>query len=112
MLQLVRIWLPVAIGVAGFVLIVTGGDAAVGAGIFLLGVALLVVLANLFIPARESRARTTASARPTARRPPVTRGQPQPRATRMQSVLAKPYLHPSTCRSMGGMVANTLGNPA
>jgi membrane protein implicated in regulation of membrane protease activity len=48
-LQLVRIWLPVAIAVAGLVLILTGGDAAVGAGIVLLGVALLVVLANLFI---------------------------------------------------------------
>ena len=48
-MQLVRIWLPVAIAVAGLVLILTGGDAAVGAGIVLLGVALLVVLANLFI---------------------------------------------------------------
>jgi membrane protein implicated in regulation of membrane protease activity len=48
-LQFVRIWLPVAIGVVGVVLIATGGDAAVGAGIVLLGVAVLVVLANLFI---------------------------------------------------------------
>jgi hypothetical protein len=48
-LQLVRIWLPVAIAVAGVVLILTGADAAVGAGIVLLGVAGLVVLANLFI---------------------------------------------------------------
>jgi hypothetical protein len=39
----------VAIAVVGVVLIVTGGDAAVGAGIVLLGVSLLVVLANLFI---------------------------------------------------------------
>jgi hypothetical protein len=31
------------------ILIVIGGDAAVGAGIVLLGVAVLVVLANLFI---------------------------------------------------------------
>ena len=46
---MVRIWLPVAIGVAGLILIATGGDAAVGAGIVLLGVAVLVVLANLFI---------------------------------------------------------------
>lgn len=44
-----RIWLPVAIAVAGVVLILTGADAAVGAGIVLLGVAGLVVLANLFI---------------------------------------------------------------
>jgi drug/metabolite transporter (DMT)-like permease len=49
MLNIVRIWLPVAIGVAGVVLIALGGDAAVGAGIVLLGVAVLVVLANLFI---------------------------------------------------------------
>jgi drug/metabolite transporter (DMT)-like permease len=49
MLSVVRIWLPVAIGVAGAILIATGGDAAVGAGIVLLGVAVLVVLANLFI---------------------------------------------------------------
>ena len=49
MLQFARIWLPVAIGVVGVALIVTGSDAAVGAGIVLLGVAVLVVLANLFI---------------------------------------------------------------
>jgi hypothetical protein len=48
-LRLVRVGLPVAIAVAGVVLIVLGGDAAVGAGIVLIGVALLVVLANLFI---------------------------------------------------------------
>jgi hypothetical protein len=48
-LQFVRIWLPAAIAVAGVILIVTGGDAAVGAGIVLLGVAVLVVLANLFM---------------------------------------------------------------
>ena len=49
MLALVRVGLPVAIAVAGVILIVTGGDAAVGAGIVLLGVAVLVVLSNLFI---------------------------------------------------------------
>jgi Flp pilus assembly protein TadB len=48
-LAIVRIWLPVAIALAGAILIVIGGDAAVGAGIVLLGVAFLVVLANLFI---------------------------------------------------------------
>ena len=46
MLVLVRIGLPLAIAEAGVILIVVGGDAAVGAGIVLLGVA---VLANLFI---------------------------------------------------------------
>jgi drug/metabolite transporter (DMT)-like permease len=49
MLTVVRIWLPAAIAVAGIVLIVVGGDAARGAGIVLVGVAALVVLANLFI---------------------------------------------------------------
>lgn len=44
-----RIGLPAAIAIAGVVLIAIGGDAAVGAGIVLVGVALLVVLANLFI---------------------------------------------------------------
>jgi uncharacterized membrane protein len=44
-----RIGLPAAIAVAGIVLIAIGGDAPVGAGIVLLGVAGLVVLANLLI---------------------------------------------------------------
>jgi hypothetical protein len=48
-MALVRIWLPVAIAVAGVVLILIGSDASVGAGIVLIGVAGLVVLANLFI---------------------------------------------------------------
>jgi len=47
--MLVRVGLPLAIALAGVILIVIGGDAAVGAGIVLLGVAVLVVLANLFI---------------------------------------------------------------
>lgn len=47
-LTLVRIWLPAAIAVAGSVLIVLGGDARRGAGIVLIGVAVTVVLANLF----------------------------------------------------------------
>ena len=49
MLALVRVWLPAAIAIAGVALIVLGGDIARGAGIVLVGVALLVVLANLFI---------------------------------------------------------------
>ncbi len=48
-LFLVRVALPVAIAVAGVVLLVIGGDSAQGAGIVLIGVAALVVLANLFI---------------------------------------------------------------
>jgi hypothetical protein len=46
---LVRIGLPAAIAVAGILLIALGGDSARGAGIVLVGVAVLVVLANLFI---------------------------------------------------------------
>jgi drug/metabolite transporter (DMT)-like permease len=49
MVTIVRIWLPAAIGVAGVVLIVVGDDAARGAGIVLVGVAALVVIANLLI---------------------------------------------------------------
>jgi hypothetical protein len=48
-LLLVRVVLPSAIALAGVVLLVVGGDAAQGAGIVLIGVAVLVVLANLFI---------------------------------------------------------------
>jgi drug/metabolite transporter (DMT)-like permease len=48
-LTLVRYVLPAAIAVAGVILIVIGGDSAVGAGIVLVGVAGLVVLANLFV---------------------------------------------------------------
>jgi uncharacterized membrane protein YhaH (DUF805 family) len=48
-LSAVRYGLPAAIAVAGVVLIATGGDAAVGAGIVLVGVAALVLLANLYI---------------------------------------------------------------
>ena len=47
--RLVRYGLPAAIFVAGVVLIVIGGDAPLGAGIVLIGVAGLVVLANLLI---------------------------------------------------------------
>ena len=49
MLPLVRIALPAAIAIAGVALIVLGDDMARGAGIVLVGVAVLVVLANLFI---------------------------------------------------------------
>jgi hypothetical protein len=48
-LLLVRVVLPGTIAVAGVVLLVIGGDAPTGAGIVLLGVAGLVVLANLFM---------------------------------------------------------------
>jgi hypothetical protein len=49
MLVLVRIGLPAAIGIAAVALIAFGDDRARGAGIVLAGVALLVVLANLFV---------------------------------------------------------------
>jgi len=45
----VRVWLPAAIALAGVVLLIVGGDSTSGAGVLLLGVALLVVLANLFV---------------------------------------------------------------
>jgi drug/metabolite transporter (DMT)-like permease len=44
-----RIWLPVLIAVAGVVLIFTGDDDAVGAGVLLIGVSVLVVFANLML---------------------------------------------------------------
>jgi Flp pilus assembly protein TadB len=46
---LLRIGLPAAIALAGVVLIIVGGDAARGAGVLLLGVSVLVVLANVLI---------------------------------------------------------------
>jgi hypothetical protein len=48
-LRLVRYGLPAAIFVAGVVLIVIGGDAPLGAGIVLIGVAGLVLLANVLM---------------------------------------------------------------
>jgi Zn-dependent protease with chaperone function len=45
----VRVVLPALIALAGLVLLLLGGDARQGAGIVLIGVAVLVVLANLFI---------------------------------------------------------------
>jgi hypothetical protein len=46
---LVRVGLPALIAGAGAVLVVTGGDSADGAGVLLLGVAVLVVVANVLI---------------------------------------------------------------
>jgi hypothetical protein len=48
-LKLVRYVLPAAIFVAGVVLVIIGGDAPLGAGIVLIGVAGLVVLANVMM---------------------------------------------------------------
>ena len=48
-LLFVRVGLPAATAVVGIVLVIVGGDAARGAGIVLIGVAGLVVLANLLI---------------------------------------------------------------
>ena len=44
-----RIGLPLAILVAGVVLVIIGGDAPLGAGIVLIGVSGLVVLANVMM---------------------------------------------------------------
>jgi ABC-type transport system involved in cytochrome bd biosynthesis fused ATPase/permease subunit len=48
-LLLVRVVLPAAIAVVAILLLIFGNDSARGAGIVLIGVAMLVVLANLFI---------------------------------------------------------------
>jgi hypothetical protein len=48
-LLLVRVVLPAVIAVAGVALVVFGGDSGKGAGIVLIGVAGLVVLANFMI---------------------------------------------------------------
>ena len=48
-LVLVRVTLPAATVVAGVVLLVIGGDAAQGAGVFLIGVAVLGILANAYM---------------------------------------------------------------
>jgi hypothetical protein len=45
----VRVVLPVGTAVVGVVLLIVGGDAAQGAGVMLIGVAALVVIANLMI---------------------------------------------------------------
>jgi hypothetical protein len=49
MMLFVRVGLPFATALAGVVLIVIGGEAAMGAGIVLVGVAGLVALANALI---------------------------------------------------------------
>ena len=48
-MRFVRYGIPSLILVAGVVLILVGGDAGVGAGIVLVGVAGLVLLANAFL---------------------------------------------------------------
>jgi len=48
-LLLVRVVLPALIAIAGVILVAVGGDSAQGAGIVLIGVGGLVVLANAFI---------------------------------------------------------------
>jgi hypothetical protein len=48
-LVLVRVVLPGAIALAGVLLVIFGGDSGKGAGIVLIGVAGLVVLANVLI---------------------------------------------------------------
>jgi hypothetical protein len=48
-MTLVRFWLPSAIGAAGAILLVVGDVVAKGAGIVLIGAALLVVLANVLM---------------------------------------------------------------
>jgi hypothetical protein len=47
--SIVRLWLPAVTAVVGVVLIIVGGDSARGAGIVLVGVAALGVLANLMM---------------------------------------------------------------
>ena len=79
MIRLVRYGLPAAILVAGVVLVIIGGDAPLGAGIVLIGVAGLVVLANVMmqlrcrasatVSARRSGARSAARATSSTKRP-------------------------------------------
>lgn len=49
MSRIVRVWLPSAIALAGVVLLVVGDETMRGAGVVLIGSALMVVLANLFL---------------------------------------------------------------
>lgn len=67
-----RIGLPAAIFVAGVVLIAIGGDAPLGAGIVLIGVAGLVVLANVMmrLALQSQRDRAEEERRRRQRRPP------------------------------------------
>jgi hypothetical protein len=48
-LLLVRVTLPVSVFVVGVVLVVVGGEVAQGAGIFLIGSAVLGALANAYM---------------------------------------------------------------
>jgi len=48
-MKLLRVGLPAVIALAGVVLLVVGDETGQGAGVMLLGVALLVVLANGFV---------------------------------------------------------------
>jgi hypothetical protein len=71
-LVVVRVLLPAAIAVAGVVLVIVGGDAGRGAGVVLIGVAGLVVLANLLmrlgIASERDREREEARRREFSRR--------------------------------------------
>ena len=49
MLLLVRVTLPLTVFVAGVILVIVGGDIAQGAGIFLIGTAVLGALANAYM---------------------------------------------------------------
>jgi hypothetical protein len=68
----VRVLLPAAIAIVGVVLVLVGGDAARGAGVVLIGVAALVVLANLLmrlgIASERDREREEARRREFSRR--------------------------------------------
>jgi hypothetical protein len=68
----VRVLLPAAIAIVGVVLVIVGGDAARGAGVVLIGVAALVVLANLLmrlgIASERDREREEARRREFSRR--------------------------------------------
>lgn len=48
-LLLVRVTLPVAVFVAGLILVLVGGEIAQGAGVFLIGSAILGALANAYM---------------------------------------------------------------
>ena len=48
-MRLIRYGIPLVIALAGVVLIVAGGEAEAGAGVVLIGIAGLVLLANVFV---------------------------------------------------------------
>ena len=70
-IKLVRYGLPAAILVAGVVLVIIGGDAPLGAGIVLIGVAGLVVFANVMmqLSVQSERDREREAERREERRP-------------------------------------------